>query len=410
MPLVTLKAGATLDGRIAAAAGRSRWITGPLARRVAHRLRWAHDAIVVGAGTIRNDDPQLTVRLAGARAPRWRVVLASTLELDPRAAVFREAPGAPRPRVYTGSAATAKAVEALSGVADVVRVPESSSGLELVSVLRDLVVVGVQSVLVEGGGRTHAGFLAAGLAQRIALFVAPTLLGARGTTPLVDLPGATSPAHGLRITERRRRSARHGPPRARPRRLSGVFTGLVETVGRVVALASRTGAMRLTLASDLPLDGTQVGASVAVDGVCLTVAERTGQRIVADVVAETLARSTLGELRVRQRVNLERALRVGDRLGGHLVAGHVDDTAGVRAVRRRGADRRVTIALRRALRPYVAPKGSIALDGVSLTVAARTATTFEVVLVPRDARAHDARSARGRRPAQRGGRPDRALS
>jgi len=161
-----------------------------------------------------------------------------------------------------------------------------------------------------------------------------------------------------------------------------VFTGLVETVGRVVALARRTGAVRLTLASDLPLDGTRVGASVAVDGVCLTVAERAGERIVAEVVAETLARSTLGQLRVRQRVNLERALRVGDRLGGHLVAGHVDDTARVRAVRRRGADRRVTIELRRAWRPYVAPQGSITLAGVSLTIAARTATTFEVVLVP----------------------------
>jgi riboflavin synthase len=161
-----------------------------------------------------------------------------------------------------------------------------------------------------------------------------------------------------------------------------MFTGLVETIGHVVALVPGPRATRLTLATRLPLEGTEVGASVAVDGVCLTVAERKRERIVAEVVPETLARSTLGALRPREPVNLERALRVGDRLGGHWVAGHVDGTARVRSVRRQSADRRVTIELPRALRPYVASKGSIALDGVSLTVSARTAAAFEVVLVP----------------------------
>jgi riboflavin synthase len=161
-----------------------------------------------------------------------------------------------------------------------------------------------------------------------------------------------------------------------------MFTGLVETIGRVVALVPGTRATRLTLTTSLPLEGTEVGASVAVDGVCLTVADRQRERIVAEIVPETLARSTLGALGPREPVNLERALRVGDRLGGHWVAGHVDGTARVRSVQRQAADRRVTIELSRALRPYVATKGSITLDGVSLTVAARTAVAFEVVLVP----------------------------
>ena len=161
-----------------------------------------------------------------------------------------------------------------------------------------------------------------------------------------------------------------------------MFTGLVETIGRVVARTPRGRATRLTLASELPSQGTEVGASVSVDGVCLTVAARSGDRIMADVVAETLSRSTLGGLRARQRVNLERSLRLGDRLGGHLVAGHVDRTVRVRSVRRHGADRRLELELPAELRPYVAHKGSLALHGVSLTVASLAADRFEVALVP----------------------------
>jgi diaminohydroxyphosphoribosylaminopyrimidine deaminase/5-amino-6-(5-phosphoribosylamino)uracil reductase len=181
--------------------GASRWVTGPLARRFAHRLRWASDAILVGAGTIRADDPRLTVRLAGTVAPRLRVVLSSRLDLDPRAAVFDPVPGAPRTRVYTG--ATAQASTALREVADVIPVEASPGGLDLTAVLRDLATLGVQSVLVEGGGRTHAGFVDAGLAHRVALFLAPTLLGARGTTPLIDRAAAASPQDGVRIVARR---------------------------------------------------------------------------------------------------------------------------------------------------------------------------------------------------------------
>jgi riboflavin synthase len=161
-----------------------------------------------------------------------------------------------------------------------------------------------------------------------------------------------------------------------------MFTGLVETIGRVVALVPGTRATRLTLTTSLPLEGTEVGASVAVDGVCLTVADRQRERIVAEIVPETLARSTLGALGPREPVNLERALRVGDRLGGHWVAGHVDGTARVRSVRRQAADRRVTIELSRALGPYIATKGSITLDGVSLTVNTVKDVTFSVLIIP----------------------------
>ena len=161
-----------------------------------------------------------------------------------------------------------------------------------------------------------------------------------------------------------------------------MFTGLIETVGRVVRIAPGSGASRLAIESDLPVAAMKDGESVAVDGVCLTVARRKGQTFEADVVAETLKRTTLGSLRAGETVHLERSLAVGDRLGGHLVQGHVDAVLKVIALKRKGADVRLTVALSSALRGFVAPKGSIALHGVSLTVSAATSRSFEVALIP----------------------------
>lgn len=161
-----------------------------------------------------------------------------------------------------------------------------------------------------------------------------------------------------------------------------MFTGLIETVGRVVEMTRRGGAVRVGIASSLPVEEIADGDSVAVDGVCLTVVERRGDRFLADAVPETLRQSTLGDLRPGHRVNLERALRMGDRLGGHLLQGHVDATAPVRGVSRRGAEYRLAVGLVDAIRPYVAYKGSVALQGVSLTVAAVDRLGFEVAIIP----------------------------
>ena len=161
-----------------------------------------------------------------------------------------------------------------------------------------------------------------------------------------------------------------------------MFTGLVECLGRVADVRRKRGAVRLAIASELPLDELRDGESVAVDGVCLTVADRGRGAFHADVVAETLERTTLGALRAGDAVHLERALRAGDRLGGHLVQGHVDGTAEVEWLRGRGGERRLRVRLPQPLTPYVALKGSIALHGVSLTVAALDERGVEIALVP----------------------------
>jgi riboflavin synthase len=145
-----------------------------------------------------------------------------------------------------------------------------------------------------------------------------------------------------------------------------MFTGLIEDLGTVAAVERVPKGVRLSVRTRL--DGFGHGASIAVDGVCLTAVELKGDRFTADVSAETLDRTTLGERKAGDRVNLERPLALGDRLGGHLVLGHVDGVAEL--IRRTGEGEGVRIELRlpQGLAPLVVSKGSIALDGTSLTV------------------------------------------
>jgi riboflavin synthase len=159
-----------------------------------------------------------------------------------------------------------------------------------------------------------------------------------------------------------------------------MFTGIVEELGTV---ASREGP-RLRIAATTVLDDIEMGASIAVNGVCLTVVGWDGTEgwWEADVVDETYARSALGALQPGHRVNLERPVRLSDRLGGHLVQGHVDGVGTVRAVRPEGDSAVLEIAPPAGLLRYVVEKGSIAVDGVSLTVATRLADAFTVALIP----------------------------
>ncbi len=162
-----------------------------------------------------------------------------------------------------------------------------------------------------------------------------------------------------------------------------MFTGIVEEVGSIRAVARKGDITRLDVAASLTREGSDVGASVAVSGVCLTVVERAPDGLAFEMGPETLARTSLGALRPGDAVNLERPLRFGGSLGGHLVLGHVDGTGTVEAVSRVESTARVRIALGdRQLAPLLIPQGSVAVDGVSLTVAALDDATFEVMLIP----------------------------
>jgi riboflavin synthase len=163
-----------------------------------------------------------------------------------------------------------------------------------------------------------------------------------------------------------------------------MFTGIVEELGEVVAVDDLGDAARLTVRGPRVTGGVANGDSIAVNGVCLTVSSRTGDAFTADVMRETLTRSSLGALAPGAAVNLERSVRLADRLGGHLVQGHVDGTGTIAA--RTPADHwdLVRIAMPPGLARYVVEKGSVAVDGISLTIVsvADTGEWFEVSLIP----------------------------
>ena len=162
-----------------------------------------------------------------------------------------------------------------------------------------------------------------------------------------------------------------------------MFTGIVEEVGRVRALSRDHSTARVEIAASTVMDGSDVGASVAVNGVCLTVVRRGDGALEFEMGPETLARTALGTLAAGSPVNLERPLRFGGALGGHLVLGHVDGIGTVLDVTRVESTARVRIGLAGPdLAPLLIPQGSVALDGVSLTVAELADQGFEVMLIP----------------------------
>ncbi len=161
-----------------------------------------------------------------------------------------------------------------------------------------------------------------------------------------------------------------------------MFTGIIEELGEVVAWQQGTDAARITVRAPLAVGDAQHGDSISVSGVCLTVVDQGPDWFTADVMKMTTDMSTLGSLTPGALVNIERAAQVGDRLGGHIVQGHIDGTATVLSIEDGSAWRVVRFSLAPDVAPLVARKGSIAVDGISLTVSAVGRDWFEVSLIP----------------------------
>ena len=161
-----------------------------------------------------------------------------------------------------------------------------------------------------------------------------------------------------------------------------MFTGLIEDVGEIRRVRFEGGSAAVTVRTALPLRSMPLGASVAVNGVCLTVVEKDSKTFTVDVSPETLRRTNFERLAAGSLVNLERPMRLQDRLGGHLVTGHVDGIAAVGSIRKAGEFTLFTFRLPVALARWVVTKGSIAVDGISLTVNACDRTHFSVAIIP----------------------------
>jgi riboflavin synthase len=165
-----------------------------------------------------------------------------------------------------------------------------------------------------------------------------------------------------------------------------MFTGIIEEMGSVKTLRREAGAARLTISASTVLGGTALGDSICVNGVCLTVVDMGKSEFSADVANETLKVTNLGELRIGQKVNLERALQLSARIGGHLVTGHVDAVGRIREKRQEGNSWRVFIDAPETAHRTIIKKGSVAVDGISLTVADVDKTGFSIAMIPHTAK------------------------
>lgn len=161
-----------------------------------------------------------------------------------------------------------------------------------------------------------------------------------------------------------------------------MFTGIIRDKGRVIAIAEGDNSRRLTIATGLDLSSIEIGASVACDGCCLTVVEKTQDTMTFDVGAETMALTTLGDWAIDSRINLETSLRLGDELGGHMVSGHIDGIAVIENVKADGDSWRFKIRVPDDLAKFIVPKGAVALNGISLTVNEVEGAVFGVCIIP----------------------------
>ena len=161
-----------------------------------------------------------------------------------------------------------------------------------------------------------------------------------------------------------------------------MFTGIIEETGKIESVANGNKFAIITIIADKVLKGTKIGDSIAVNGVCLTVTSISGNKFTADVMAETIRRSSLGTLKHGSKVNLERAMAADGRFGGHIVSGHIDGTGVIRSLEREDNAVWVEIETPDKLLKYIVEKGSIAIDGISLTVAKLTDDSFSVSVIP----------------------------
>jgi riboflavin synthase len=164
-----------------------------------------------------------------------------------------------------------------------------------------------------------------------------------------------------------------------------MFTGIIEGLGTITAIHPSGQGSRFSITSDFDLAGTRIGDSIAVNGACLTAVILEGRRFTVDVSPETLKRSILGGVKIGERVNLERALRLSDRLDGHLVSGHVDGVGTLQTRKTLANAIVITFKVPEVLSRYMIEKGSVAVDGTSLTVNRRDSTSFDVSIIPHTA-------------------------
>lgn len=165
-----------------------------------------------------------------------------------------------------------------------------------------------------------------------------------------------------------------------------MFTGLIEEVGKISAIRSGQNSYQFSIKANVVLEDVKIGDSICTNGACLTLTEVTSQGFTVDVMSETVEKTNFSELKIGSKVNLERALRLSDRLGGHLVSGHIDGIGKIKAIHKDDIAWRIHISASQAILDQMLDKGSIAIDGISLTIIKVKNDSFEVSIIPHTAK------------------------
>ena len=370
-------------------------------------LRHRSDAILTGIGTVLADDCRLTDRSGLERSrPLLRIVLDSQLRLPSESRLATSCHS--DVLVVTTSAASPERRKRLESMGVRVEVLERTDGrASLQGVVELLAREKYLSLMIEAGSRVNWSALESGVADKIYFYYAPKILGGTQSLPVAGGAGRRRRKDAIRFPGREAAFDRQG--RIRRRSLGGarrlMFTGIVEELGTVVAAGTKLEVRCSTVLSDL-----SIGASIAVNGVCLTAVAVTGEGFAADLAPETLSRSNLGDLVAGSRVNLERPVTPSTRLSGHIVQGHVDATGEVVALDALGdGNWWLKVRVPKSLDRYLVEKGSVTLDGISLTIAALDRRCDQRYDHSAHVREHDHRpSSRGDACERRSGRAGEA--
>ena len=349
-PWIVMKTAMTLDGKIAAYTGDSHWVTGEESRKKVQEMRSVLMGIMVGSGTGKADDPLLNCRLKGEVRQPVRIIVDSTAAIATDSQLVRTADRYRTLVAHTSRADAGKLVQLQQKGVETILCPGCDNRVDLQALTTKLGQAGIDSVLLEGGGELNEAFLRQGLVDEVYAFIAPKLIGGKD---------AKTPVEGKGIAWMKEAIA-----------LQSVS---IEKVGKSVVLEVEA---RKVLAD------TRIGDSIATNGVCLTVVGKGNDGFSADVMPETMNRSNLGLLKPGDPVNLERALCLNSRLGGHLVAGHVDGTGKIVSKQQDENAIWLTVGAAPEILRYIVEKGSVAIDGVSLTIAYADEQVFKVSVIP----------------------------
>ena len=348
LPYVVMKYAMTADGKIATKTGASKWISGEEARSLVHEMRHDYMAIMAGIGTVLADDPMLNVRLEGKKSP-VRIICDSMLRIPLDSQICQTAGRYRTIVAYAGEKGNAiyleekkRSLEKLGVV--LLRVPSEKGEINLQLLMRKLGELGIDSVLIEGGGTLNEDALQSGIVNEVKAFIAPKIFGGRG---------GKTPVEGFGIEK--------------------VDDAIKLQLMRISQVAIRAKKV---------LGGTRIGDSIAVNGVCLTVVSLEKDGFTADVMAETVRRTNLGDTKIGEKVNLERAMAADGRFGGHIVAGHIDGTGMIEELRKEENAVWVKIRTTPEILELIVEKGSICIDGISLTVAEVSEKSFQVSVIP----------------------------